>query len=183
MMDQARYVREQLDAAGYKGLETCLNEWLPAPRHDKLGTARQAAEVAATLIGFQNGPVDSAAIYDARCGIGNYSPLFNPLTYKPHKAYYAFMAFNELRKAGTAVAATSDDADVWVAAAKKGQSAVVMIVNLSSERKPLSLDLGEGWKCVSCKLTDRTHAFEDAELPSVLPPESFIAAELAVNCK
>ena len=34
--------------------------------------------------------------------MGNYSPLFNPLTYKPHKAYYAFTAFNELRKRGTA---------------------------------------------------------------------------------
>ena len=53
---------------------------------DKLGTARQAAEIAAVLVDFQNGLVDSAAIYDARCGVGNYSPLFNPLTYKPHKA-------------------------------------------------------------------------------------------------
>ena len=100
---QARYVREHLDKAGFAGLETCLNEWLPAPNHDKLGTARQASEIAATLICFQNGPVDSAAIYDARCGIGNYSPLFNPLTYKPHKAYWAFVAFGELRKRGTAV--------------------------------------------------------------------------------
>ena len=32
-------------------------------------TAQQAAEVAAALVGFQNGPVDSAAIYDARCGV------------------------------------------------------------------------------------------------------------------
>lgn len=174
MMDQARYVREQLDAAGYKGLETCLNEWLPAPRHDKLGTARQAAEVAATLIGFQNGPVDSAAIYDARCGIGNYSPLFNPLTYKPHKAYYAFMAFNELRKAGTAVAATSDDAKVWASAAKGATGAVaVMVANLSSEAKPLKISLGDGWNASMCRITDSSRTYEEVSLPDALPPESF----------
>ena len=59
LVKETQYVREQLDLAGYAGLETCLNEWLPAPHHDKLGTARQAAEVAATLVSFQNGPVDA----------------------------------------------------------------------------------------------------------------------------
>ena len=179
MLKETRYVRDELDKAGFHGLETCLNEWLPAPSHDKLGTARQAAEIAAVLVGFQNGPVDSAAIYDARCGVGNYSPLFNPLTYKPHKAYCAFLAFNELRKAGTAVAASSDDSDVFVSAAKKGGKAVVMIVNLSSVEKPLALDAGDGWKAVLCRITDATRSFEEAELPSVMPPTSFVVTELA----
>ena len=120
-LPQARYFREKLDAAGYKDVPTCLNEWLPSPNHDKLGTALQAAEVAATLIVFQNGPVDSAAIYDARCGMGNYSPLFNPLTYGPHKAYYAFMAFNELRKKGTAVEIRERGADQSAAALAAGR--------------------------------------------------------------
>ena len=179
MLKETRYVRDELDKAGFHGLETCLNEWLPAPSHDKLGTARQAAEIAAVLVGFQNGPVDSAAIYDARCGVGNYSPLFNPLTYKPHKAYCAFLAFNELRKAGTAVAASSDDSNVFVSAAKKGGKAVVMIVNLSSVEKPLALDAGDGWKAVLCRITDATRSFEEAELPSVMPPTSFVVTELA----
>ncbi len=43
LMEQTRYVRKSLDEAGFKGLETCLNEWLPAPKHEKLGTAQQAA--------------------------------------------------------------------------------------------------------------------------------------------
>ena len=90
-----------------------------------------SAVFAAVLVGFQNGPVDSAAIYDARCGVGNYSPLFNPLTYKPHKAYCAFLAFNELRKA------------------------------------------------VLCRITDATRSFEEVELPSVMPPTSFVVTELA----
>ena len=178
MMEQTAYVRSSLDKAGYVGLETCFNEWLPAPNHDKLGTAQQAAEVAAVLVGLQNGPVDSAAIYDARCGVGNYSPLFNPLTYKPHKAYYAFMAFNELRKAGKAVSATSDAAKVWVAAAKGDNGIVVMIVNFGKDAQPLSLDLG-GRGVASCRITDGTRTWEECELPAVLPPYSVVAVNAA----
>ncbi len=175
MAKEVKYVREQLDAAGFKGLETCLNEWLPSPRHEKLGTSLQAAEIAATLLLFQNGPVDSAAIYDARCGIGNYSPLFNPLTYKPHKAYYAFMAFNELRKAGTCVVATSDDADVWVSAAKGSDgSVVVMAANVSAQTKPLAIGLGDGWRPAVCRITDASRTYEEVRPVDALPPESFI---------
>ena len=189
LMEQTHYVRKTLDEAGYAGLETCLNEWLPAPNHDKLGTARQAAEVAAVLVGFQNGPVDSAAVYDARCGVGNYSPLFNPLTYKPHKAYYAFMAFNELRKAGTAVAVTVDGKafgetgwkcrdfmsapSVWAAAAKGAEGMAVMAVNFGKEAQPFTLDLG-GCKVTDCRLTDETRTWETGALPSTLPPYSFV---------
>ena len=173
LMEQTRYVRKSLDEAGFKGLETCLNEWLPAPNHEKLGTAQQAAEVAAVLVGFQNGPVDSAAIYDARCGVGNYSPLFNPLTYKPHKAYYAFMAFNELRKAGTAIAAESDAAKVWVSAAKGDDGIVAMVVNFGAAPQPLTLDLG-GRQVASCRIVDGTRTWEEVSLPDTMPPYSFV---------
>ena len=42
------------------------NEWLPYVCHDNLGTAKQAAGIAAELIGLQNGPCDLACIYDTR---------------------------------------------------------------------------------------------------------------------
>ncbi|MBQ2625664.1 MAG: hypothetical protein IJG18_11275 [Kiritimatiellae bacterium] len=54
-----------------------------------------------------------------------------------------------------------------------------MIVNLSSVEKPLALDAGDGRKAVSCRITDATRSFEEAELPSVLPPTSFVVTELA----
>ena len=106
-MRQVRFADEHLNEYGFTRdkCERHFNEWLPYVGHDNLGSALQAAGVAAELIALQNGPCDLACIYDARCGIGNYSPLFNPFTYKPHKAYYAFTAFNELRRRGTAVRA------------------------------------------------------------------------------
>ena len=54
-----------------------------------------------------------------------------------------------------------------------------MVVNLSAEGKPLALACGGGWKTASCRITDETRAFEEAAFPSVLPPWSFIVAELS----
>ena len=183
---QIAYVREHLDKAGFAHVPTCLNEWLPAPSHDKLGTALQAAEVAATLLLFQNGPVDSAAIYDARCGIGNYSPLFNPLTYQPHKAYWAFVAFNELRKRGTAVgirecgAARSpsrQDASVYSAAARgEDGSVAVMLANIGDKEVPFTLEVADAGQRPAARryrIVDETRTWEDIPLPAALPPHSF----------
>ena len=178
---QIAYVREHLDKAGFAHVPTCLNEWLPAPNHDKLGTAQQAAEVAATLLLFQNSPVDSAAIYDARCGVGNYSPLFNPLTYRPHKAYYAFLAFHELRRRGAAVRVEGCGAENPFAAAACGEdgSVAVMLANLGDREVPFSLEVaGDGKRMAAgrCRIVDDARTWEDAPLPASLPPHSFLLA-------
>ena len=171
---QVRFADEHLNEYGFtrERTERHFNEWLPYVGHANLGSAKQAAGVAAELIGLQNGPVDVACIYDARCGVGNYSPLFNPLTYKPHKAYYAFTAFNELRKCGKAVATVSSDKDVWVAAAKGANGAAVMIANDSDEEKPLKLDVG-GRAAKGCRLTDADRTDAGVAVPTSLPPRSF----------
>ena len=202
---QIAYVREHLDKAGFAHVPTCLNEWLPAPSHDKLGTALQAAEVAATLLLFQNGPVDSAAIYDARCGVGNYSPLFNPLTYQPHKAYYAFLAFHELRKRGTAVwveilntetqrlgdAATKPlpssatlrlCVEKIFAAAARGPdgSLAVMLSNIGDQEVPFALEVAGDSKRTTanrCRIIDETRTWEEVPLPAALPPHSVLLVE------
>jgi len=172
---QVRFADEHLNEYGFTAdkTERHFNEWQPYVRHENLGTALQAAGIAAELIGLQNGPCDLACIYDARCGLGDYSPLFNPMTYKPHKAYYAFTAFNELRKRGRAVKAESTDADVWVAAAKGAEDGVVMVANDSDREVPLTLALG-GLRPVSCRLTDAQADDRKTDgAPSNLPPHSF----------
>ena len=179
---QLAYVREQLDAAGYREVETSLNEWLPEPSNEKLGTAQQAAEIAATLLVFQNGPVDSAAIYDARCGMGNYSPLFNPFTYQPHKAYYSFMAFNELRKRGTAIDVLCDGSCPGVySAAAKGADLAVMLANTGDTAVPLDLEIagqrfasGGATEPPHCRIIDETRTWEETSLPAELPPRSVL---------
>ena len=177
-MRQVRFADEHLSEYGFTAdkCERIFNEWLPYVGHANLGSAMQAAGVAAELIGLQNGPCDVACIYDARCGTGSYAPLFNPLTYKPHKAYFAFTAFNELRRRGTAVAAeVSGDKDLWVAAAKGENDAAVMMANDSDRTIPLECDF-QGRAVSVCRITDKNRTDEPVAFPAELPPRSFVLA-------
>ena len=172
---QVRFADEHLNAYGFTAdkCERIFNEWLPYVKHENLGSALQAAGVAAELIGLQNGPCDLACIYDARCGIGNYSPLFNPLTYKPHKAYYAFTAFNELRKRGTAVAVqVRGDTNLWATAALGENDAAVMLANDSDRAIPLVCDF-QGRTVAACRITDADRTDCRVPFPDALPPRSF----------
>ena len=173
---QVRFADAHLNEYGFTAdrCERIFNEWLPYVGHNNLGSALQAAGVAAEMIGLQNGPCDVACLYDARCGVGDYSPLFNPLTYKPHKAYYAFTAFNELCKRGTAVAVQSTgDSNLWVAAAKGETDAAVMMANDSDREIPLTCDFQKR-EVVTCRITDKDRTDAAIPLPASLPPRSFI---------
>ncbi|MBR3223570.1 MAG: hypothetical protein IKF72_15225 [Kiritimatiellae bacterium] len=166
--------RKALDDAGYTHTEMSLNEWLPVPTRKTLGTAKQAADVCAEMLGLQGTALDSAMIYDARCNIGIFSPLFNPYDYSPHKAYYAFRAFNELYKRGTEVASSSDDRWVtWVAAARGESDGAVVIAHTGDATVPLALDIG-GRKVLECRMTDETRTNASVSLPSELPPHSIL---------
>ena len=171
---QFRYADAQLNRYGFTvdKTERCVNEWLPLPRHDALGTAHQAAMIAAELIGLQNGPYGSAMIYDGRCGTGDYAPLFNPLTYKPHKAYYAFMAFNELRKHGTAVRTEGGDPDLWVAAAKGVRGRAVMLANYSNRTIKVDLGRTEG---ALVRVTDETRTWEEVSFGGEIGPDAIMS--------
>jgi len=170
---QVRYADELLNSYGFTSdrCERIFNEWLPYVSHENLGSALQAAGVAAELVGLQNGPCDLACIYDARCGTGNYSPLFDPMTYKPHKAYYAFVGFNELRKLGAAVKCSVSDDSLWAAAAAADGKAAVMIVNDSDKTVPLTVG---GIRPETCRITDEKRTNEKIALPSELPPHAFV---------
>lgn len=152
--------------------ERIFDEWLPSANHENLGTAKQAAQIAAMLIGLQNGPCDLACIYDARCDVGNYSPLFNPMTLKPHKAYYVYKAFNELRKLGTSLRPPETPKGVFVCAAtdEKSRSAV-LIANISDKSWPCLSVFAEP-KIVSALVIDTDRTYVETSLPAALPPNS-----------
>ena len=140
------------------------------------------------MLGLQGTSLDSAMIYDARCGLGIFSPLFNPYDYSPHKAYYAFKAFNELYKRGTEVESSSNDRWVtWVAAARGEKDGAVVIAHTGDKAVPLVLELcgrnklrpSPGSVC-ECRITDETRTNEIVPLPTMLPPHSFLV--MTVDC-
>ena len=171
---QVRYADELLTKYGFtrERTERIFDEWLPYVRHENLGTAKQAAGIAAELIALQNGPCDLACIYDARCGVGNYSPLFNPMTYKPHRAYYVFCAFNELRKLGTAVKAPATPAGVYAAAATDGKGkAALLIANISGKEWTPDFTYG-GWTVTGAKGVDATREYAGVGAMEKMPADS-----------
>jgi hypothetical protein len=181
---QIEYCRRTLDAYGFKDTEMSLNEWLTRGGLRALGSPRQAAEIAAMLAIMQNGPVDDAEIYDARCGVGDYSPLFNCLTYKPHKAYHVYLAFNELRKLGQAVkvgeggALPDASGGLWLCAARSadGRKAAVLVANTSGKALPMPAVLG-GRRIVRVRAIDAARNLEDAVGDGTIAAESVLLLE------
>ena len=169
---QNKYVRGYLDANGFVDTQLSLNEWIPFEAIEQTGSARQTALITAMLAVMQNGPIDDAEIYDARCGTGVYSPFFDPSTRKPRKPYWAYYMFNDLRMLGRAVRATSPYPELYVVAADDGLgTGAVLLANTSRTALPLRVDLG-GREITSCRVIDETRTYEEAELPDMVPADS-----------
>ena len=170
--EQCRYARRLVDEAGFVNTELSFNEWLC--RNMRTGSAEQAAESAATLIGLQKLGIETAMIYDAKVGRNGYAPLFHPITRRPRKPYYAFLYFNELKKRGTEVETSCTGEDgVWALAAKGPDGrAALLIANTTDGEKPLSLDLKA--KISGCRVTDKTRSDVEVHLPTFLTPRSVV---------
>lgn len=157
---QMQYARKTLDEYGFKTTELSVNEWLPEPSIEKSNTGKQAAEIAAEMIGFQHIGVNDAEIYDAKMGGGRYSPLFDYSTLKPKRAYYSYVMFNTLRQLGKAVPVPETDEGVYLCAASDGKGkAALMVSNISGKPWNNNLDFGR-YKITEVRILDDTHPNE-----------------------
>ena len=166
------YARKRLDESGFGNVELHLNEWLPHNSMKNLGTDFQAAEIAAMLSMFQENGIGVGCIYDAKCGADPYSPLFNAMTNEPFTAYYAFMAFKELRDLGTSVACKVDDG-LYATAATNGKGCgAVLVANPAPEKvRKLVCDFG-GWDVVSWRMIGNGKRLEAVDAATTIPPST-----------
>ena len=164
---QIEFIRKTLDDAGLQKTEMSLNEWM-MPGIGECGNMEQAANIAAMIVEMQQLPVDDAEIYDARCGMGAYSPLFNPITHKPRKAYYCLKAFNELYKLGNDVPVTGLPDGMYAAAAQNKSRRAVMLVNISKKEILFELDLGVKKGTIKCFCVNEEHDLDEIPMPSVI---------------
>ena len=173
---QANHARRELDKAGLKNVPIHLTEWLS---EHGVGTARQAALLADTIVRLQGSPIDLATIYDARCSSGMYSPLFDPAKWAPRKAYYAFRAFGDLYALGTEAPVSCSNKEIAALAATGTEgAAAMMIVNPTGKAKPFISDYG-GYKVKSVHVTDESRDWNETEVPSVLTPYSIWLFQLS----
>lgn len=162
----ARHARGLLDSRGLKNTESIFNEWnlptsLPRAESDKRRNEVGAAFTAAAFCVMQDSPIDKAMYYDAlptRSYCGLYDFPTNALT----KTYFAFKAFNELKKLGASVKCESSrDQGVYACAAKSADSSLgaVLIANNSGERKTVKLECAGIPQ--ACFITDSDYTYTE----------------------
>lgn len=141
-LDMADYVKRLLDKYGFGDVPDYLNEWNVCHDIHSRGTARAAAQTLGMMLAMQKARPDMLNFYDARLNsCSQYGGLFNPDTWQPYLAYYAFMAFNEAYKLGNEVQTSSDDQDVYVLGATDQRQCVLLIANTSDQPKRATLAL------------------------------------------
>lgn len=131
---RALATRKLMDENGYENAESIFNEWNYVrgwsddfPYTLKaIKTIKGASFTAAAMAVGQKAPIDMMMYYDARpCG---FNGLFGLYTLSDKlKCYYTFVAARDLAKAGTELALTSDNPDIYGIAATDGSAISVML--------------------------------------------------------
>ena len=112
----AEFARETLDRFGFTETESIFNEWNTGVA--LRGTVADASNIASMMITMHDAPVDKMMYYDGQF-YSTYGGLFDPMRFRPLKAYYAFKAYGELYADGERLAAeVSDPAGVKVIASR-----------------------------------------------------------------
>ena len=171
----SEYARKKLDEYGYTNTEHTLNEWNCRP--DLIGTVKHAALTSAMMLALQNTSLYSAMFYDARCGMGIYSGMFDCKSCKPLPAYYSFVAFGELYQRGEQ-AYVGELPNGMYACASKGQDACLVITNLNEEDMHVSFNLSGVSNITECKIIKDGAVWVDYKLENTVPAESVVFIRL-----
>jgi len=167
----AEYVRCRLDESGYAHAEHTLNEWNCKP--DLKGTARHAALTAGMMLALQGSSLDSAMFYDARCGIGAYSGLFDCMTYQPLPAYYSMAAFGELYVRSKQVSVCGLPEGVYGCAAM-AEDGVLVLSNTNEEPEEISLQSVGAGDVLECKIINDGATWEDWIFAGQIPENAVV---------
>ena len=129
-VDKANEILEQY---GFGDVETHYNEWnyvrgWQAEKFihtiDAIKGLKGSSFVAGVMCALQYKKIDMMMYYEGRpsafCG------LWDTHTYRPHKTYYTFLAFAELREIGGAIK-TECDENLYSAAATNGERSAVLL--------------------------------------------------------
>ncbi len=79
--------------------------------------------------------VDKAMYYDAEAGRISWCGIFNEYSALPEKPYYAFVAFNELKKLGEEVEIEIKEKGIHTLAATNGKETAILLVNYVSKKE------------------------------------------------
>jgi len=201
--NKAVKVRELMDKYGYGQAESILNEWnyvrgwtdewvysLKVESGEM--NYKGAAFIAATMILCQHAPLDLLMFYDARigCAMNN---MFDIVSLEPMRGYYPFLAWARLRRLGTELAVSMENAEGFYAVAAVGPEGrigglVVRYTDNDNLSAPQSVTIkadGRSLAKARCHLTDKQYFFsevipvcnEDGSITLSFKPNSFAFIE------
>lgn len=170
----AKYAREKLDEYGFENTEHTLNEWNCHP--ELKGSVKHAVLTCAMMLALQKTSLDSAMFYDARCGMGVYSGLFDCMTYKPLPSYYSLVAFGELYKRENEVYISTLPDGNYALAARGDEDGCIVLANTTDKDTSLSLNV----EISSCKIITEGAVFEDRAFENLLPAQSVLILEVKI---
>lgn len=133
-------VRQKLDEYGYTDTENILNEWNYlegwtdkfVASIEGIISMRGAAFTSAVMARSQKSSIDMLMYYDARpCG---FNGMFDYYTLRPLKGYYPFLMFSKLYELKNEVESSSDDGDLYIAAAKDENKKAMMVTYYSLDK-------------------------------------------------
>ena len=141
----AEFCRKTLDKFGYTKTEHYLNEWNPGIMNR--GTLADSSNILANMLALQDTSLDMLMYYDGKidsvyCGLFNplYAHLDLPIEKKLFKAYYSFVAFNELYKIGEEVYSDNNKKPVFSVCAYNGKSGALLITNNCEETNTVEIN-------------------------------------------
>ena len=142
IVDREKYCRAVMKKYGFEKVPDFLNEWNTWRKDPKMrASAFVAANTFSVMLAMQKTETYMLNYYDARIGQSVYGGMFNPDTYEPYKAYYAFQSFNTAYKLGTEIVTDSDNKEVYVLGARNDKKGVILIANISDEEAELEFDV------------------------------------------
>ena len=174
VVERYEITRKKLDDAGYTSAESILNEYnylKDWSEHfvytiEQIIRIKGAAFTAGCMCACQNAGLDMLMYYDARPCVFN--GMFDFYTLRTLKGYYPFAAFSQLYKLGRHYASSSDDPDVFVAAAGNADGKrAVMVVYYTDDDKAKSRGVtisGDDFNKYSFKLLDKNLDLEDIDI-------------------
>lgn len=167
-----RMWRAVLDDNKLAKCESILNEWNYVRNWssewvyslEQMSGMKGAAFTAAVMCVCQNSPLDLLMYYDARVSSAM-NCIFNTVTLKRLKGFYAFYSFAELAELGNQVKCDCDESNIYALAGCGGNGKKAMMVvsyfdDDNVNARQVTIDTGLKNHAFECKMIDPDFSFE-----------------------
>ena len=181
---RCEYFKDLVTRYGYSDAEIVVSEWNYVADWGvgfvdtilDIKSVKGAAFVAAVMSAVQkSSQVDMLMYYDMRAGAFN--GVFDTDTLRPIKTYHVFSWFDALYTLGGELPFTTDDSDLYVCAAKKGNKWCAMLTYYTPETDAVAKQIElhvNGATQMTCALLDSVY---NGEIVDVLPAKSVITMQ------